>query len=366
MTVSDNTDIYTRDLYAEEDIDGADNVCVSEAPSQHIENEDIDTQSGGVDPQRWLEVPSIAFREWKESQRVNHKEFAPHSVNQYQTMFGAYLRWLSEKGVAMEKARPEHLDLFLASKAGRNGKAAAPSTRRRYLHLLNDVYEHLRLLELRKDNPAAPLIDLTRNQDFEKPAPCILSIELANRYIQWCKDQPAKQWFEIRNAALRLAFICSGIQVCELQALKPKNLIFDGQTMAFEVEAHGFVVARLAPVSKIAHDALLNWQSCLQDIAPDSEHLFPARMFTNGHDHPDKTAVASAEAFLIVQEAMVGIGYDRSRQGPQTLRNTFIARQIWDGKPVDRIMAWTGLRTSESVNKIAKLVPVRKDGIGPT
>lgn len=313
----------------------------------------------------WLTSPEIAFRTWKESQRVNRKEFAPHSVEQYETMFGAYLRWLCERGVSMQAAKPEHLDLFLSSKNGRDGKPAAPTTRRRYLHLLNKVYEHLRLLEIRKDNPAAPLIDLTKNQDFEKPAPTILPFELADRYIKWTLAQPQDNWNELRDKALRLVFIGSGVRVSEVQALKPADCVTDAGITALDIRAHGFVQARLAPVSELTAPALLAWKAKLLQMKPDAQHLFPARYFTIGHDHPDVTAVASAEAFLIVQEAMTAIGYDRARQGPQTLRNTFIARQIWDGKPVDRIMAWCGLQTSESVQKIARLVPVRRDGVMP-
>lgn len=318
-----------------------------------------------VDTTVWLNSPETAFRTWKESQRVNHKEFAPHSVEQYETMFRAYLRWLGERGVSMQAAKPEHLDLFLSSKNGRDGKPAAPTTRRRYLHLLNKVYEHLRLLEIRKDNPAAPLIDLTKNQDFEKPAPTILPFELADRYIKWTLDQPQEQWNELRDKALRLLFIGSGVRVSEVQMLRPENCVTDTGITALDIRAHGFVMARLAPVSELVAPVLLAWKAKLLEIMPDAQHLFPARFFAIGHDRPDVTAVASAEAFLIVQEAMNAIGYDRARQGPQTLRNTFIARQLWDGKPVDRIMAWCGLQTSESVQKIARLVPVRRDGVMP-
>lgn len=328
--------------------------------------DDASTEAAPDGADLWLRAPQVAFREWKESQRVNRKEFAPHSVEQYETMFRAYLRWLAERGISMQSAKGEHLDLFLSSKVGRDGRPAAPTTRRRYLHLLNHVYEHLRLLEICKDNPAAPLIDLTKNQDFEKPAPTILPFELADRYIQWTLKQPQDNWNELRDKALRLVFLCAGVTVSEVQSLRPQDCLTDQGITALDVPAHGFVRARLAPVSALAAPTLLAWQQRLKAMAPESEHLFPARFFAIGHDYPDVTAVASSEVFLIVQSAMQAIGYDRLRQGPSTLRNTFIARQIWDGKPVERIMAWCGLQTSESVNKIAKMVPIRKDGVKPS
>lgn len=313
----------------------------------------------------WLQSPDVAFNIWKASQRVNRKEFAPHSVEQYESMFRAYLRWLNERGVSMAHAKPEHLDLFLSSKNGRDGKPAAPTTRRRYLHLLNNVYEHIRLLELRKDNPVAPLIDLTRNQDYEKPAPTILAFEVADRYIRWTLAQSEGEWNELRDKALRMVFISSGLTVAEVQALHPDDCVTDQGMTALNVDAHGFVMARMAPVSQQGAAVLLRWKDCLKKLNPMSEHLFPARVSCFGHDEPGATAVASAEAFLIVQDAMTAIGYDKPRQGPQTLRNTFIARQLWDGKPVERIMAWCGLQTPESINRISKMVPARRDGVTP-
>ena len=327
--------------------------------------QDDEDQNTPSHSKNWLDSPGAAFREWKASQRVHHKEFSPHSIEQYETMFNAYLRWLSERDISMQLAKPEHLDLFLSSKMGRDGKDAAQTTRRRYLHLLNNVYEHLRLLEIRKDNPADPLIDLTKNQAFEKPAPTILSFDLAERYINWTIQQPSEKWIDIRNKALRLIFLCSGVRVSEAQSLEPGDCIIDYGITVLNIKTHGFVQARHAPVAEIASSSLLAWKSELLKIKPGSPYLFPARYFTIGHDHPDTMAISSEEAFLIVQEAMNAIGYDRARQGPQTLRNTFIARQIWDGKHTNKIMQWCGLQTSDSVKKIERLVPVKRDGVKP-
>lgn len=327
---------------------------------------DVEDQKGLLSNKNWLESPGMAFRDWKESQRVHHKEFSPHSIEQYETMFNAYLRWLSERNISMQFAKPEHLDLFLSSKMGRDGKSAAQTTRRRYLHLLKNVYEHLRLLEIRKDNPADPLVDLTKNQAFEKPAPIILSFELADRYINWTLEQPSKKWVDSRNKALRLIFLCSGVRVSEVQSLQPGDCLTDAGVTVLDIRPHGFVQARRAPVAEIASSSLLSWKSELLTIEPDSMHLFPARYFTIGHDHPDTVAISSEEAFLIVQEAMNAIGYDRARQGPQTLRNTFIARQIWSGKQTNKIMQWCGLQTSDSIKKIERLVPVRQDRVAPS
>jgi integrase/recombinase XerD len=317
----------------------------------------IDIDAARQHINRWRLNPETAFKEWKESQRVNQKEFASHSVEQYQTMFRAYLRWLGERGVALETATREHLDLFLNSKNGRDGKPAAQTTKRRYLHLLNNIYEHLRLIELRKDNPAEPLLDLTRHQDFEKPAPNVLPFELSERYIQWVMSQPDEMWHEARDKALRMIFIGSGMRLKEALNLRREDYRSSNGRAVFDVRAHGFVQARAVPLSSHANLAVLQWLLRLKAMDSTNNYVFPARYFKNGHDYPIMAHIASAETFLTIQEAMTAIGYERSGQGPQTLRNTFIARQIWEGKPVERIMQWCGLQTPETVNRISKMVP---------
>lgn len=316
----------------------------------------------GIGQSDWLINPQLAYRQWRESARIVgercQREFAPHSVEQYESMFKNYLLWLAEKGVSLTHATPEHLDLFLSSKKGRDGKPAASTTRRRYLNLLNNVYEHLRLMELTKANPVAPLIDLTRHQEFDKPAPTILPFELSARYIEWVSAQPQENWYDLRNKVIRLIFIASGITVQELQRLRPEQCLTDNGFTALEVEKHNLVPAHLAPVSSYAADVLLQWKRKLLELSPQSPFLFATR--AHGYALPQKDCISSVEVFLLIREAMEAIGYDRHRQGPQTLRNTFIARQIWDGKPVDRIMSWCGLRTSETVQNISRLVPVRR------
>ena len=309
---------------------------------------------------RWTKDPHAAFLDWKENQRVFHREFSAHSVEQYETMFKAYLRWLDGKKVKLADAQSEHIDIFLCSKQGRDGKPAAKTTRRRYLNLLNNIYEHLRIMELRKDNPVQPLIDLTRHQGFEKPAPTILRFEMADRFIEWSTEQTEETWSDLRNKALRLVFIGAGITVGEAQRLTPHQCIQDAGVTSLEINAHHFHINRIAPVSPAAVDVLIRWRDKLAVLQPESEHLFPARYCNFEDDRPDTCAISSAEAFLIIQEAMVAIGYNKSCQGPQTLRNTFIARQIWNGKPVHRIMQWCGLRTPDTVQKISRLVPARR------
>ena len=317
----------------------------------------------------WLRSPCLAYAQWVTSRRVLKREFNKHSIRQYQCMFNGFLRWLGEtRGRVLLEARTQDIDAFLGTKGGRNGSPASATTRRRYLHLVEGVYAHLVDIGLLEANPAGDLLEASRHQDFQRPAPIILSEALMERFVRWCVAQPKENWFDLRDNAMRLLFLASGITVCELQALHPKDLkqlSAPATMLTLDIEAHGFVPDRVAPVAAFARPALLAWAKRLEAITPDSEFLFPAREYGFTIDRPDNVAISSPECYTIVQTALNSIGYERQRQGPQTLRNSFIAHQVWKGREFHRITQWVGLRTNETVSKIARLVPVRRDGVVP-
>lgn len=370
------------------------------------------------DRERWTADPVVAFTEWKESQSVNKRKYDDHSVGQYASMFGRYVSWLRAQGLRIEDAREEHLDLFLSTKRGRVSgddgiaKPAAASTRRRYLQLLDKVYTHLRLLELTKENPAAPLLDLTRHQSFIKPAPRVLSMAQQEDYISTCnglhqaqlqraqliqdrahladstdpslgwiesqlgldlpQEQAAPPWVIKRDLALRLTFLASGITVQEMQRLGPSDVLVEGGESAdtldvsLQIAAHNFVPARRAPLAAFAADALIAWRQHLLGLSPAAKKLFPARKVGFNHDDlMSDRPISSSEAYLCIQPVLDHVA-PGPRQGPQTLRNSFLLRQIYDEVPLDRIISWTGLASTESLHRIKMLVPIRRDGVRPT
>lgn len=311
----------------------------------------------------WERAPDLAFARWAGERRPSNMELAAHSVEQYQAMWHAYSRWLTDHGVLATQASAEHIDRFLRSKQGRNGAPAAKTTRRRYLQMLNKVYEHLCLIELREDNPAEPLVSLQRHQGFVKPAPTVLPLSLADRFIEWTLAQSTQHWCDARNQALRLAFACAGLTTAQAQSLHPHDLYLEGETLVINVPESAQTPAHATPVSPAARDAMLGWATRLRRIAPAISHLFPARESCFGRDGPLDQAVSAVECFDVTRSALLAIGYDRPRQGPQTLRNTFIARQLHHQVPVDRIMLWAGLRTSDTIERISKVTPLRADGV---
>lgn len=322
-------------------------------------------------PDMWRNEPDSAFAIWKRSQLVNKRQIAPHSMEQYGTMFGAYVRWLLENQVAMLDATSADVERFLSSRQGRPAKdgtteLAAVSTRRRYMQLIHSVYEHLRQLGLRKSNPVDVILGLQSNKNFVKPPPRILDEKVVAAYEAYCLESDVSTWHRLRDRAMRLLFLGSGITVAEMQRLTPRSVRFEPDgSLALEIVAHGFTDAHVAPVAQFASPALLEWMQALQANWPGIEPLFPARKFGFSTDYPDGTPIPATECFLVIQEALRGAGYTDSNQGPQTLRNTFIARQIRAGISRERIRTWCGLATDDTIDRIHKLVPLREGDPAP-
>jgi site-specific recombinase XerD len=326
----------------------------------------------------WLNTPQRAFRAWRESMRTHGSEFAAHSLEQYESMFSRFLDWLGDRALHLESVDAARIEAFLEGlRGGRLGdKPAAPSTRRRYLLLLHHTFAHLQFLGVRADLPTAGMTELAPNQAFLRPAPTFLSPKVTRAYIAWCQAQDSTTWADERDRAIRLLFLAAGLTTAELQRLCVGDALIDDdeQFAQLRIAAHGFVPERAAPVADYAAQPLSRWLQArhaqLQSLAPSERLqavLFPGIAPMGpvpGEPRPSRDAICANEAYLLVKTGLVAIGQTGSRLGPQTLRNTFIARQIDQGHPTERIMDWCGLLTAESVRAVQRMVPKRTaDGL---
>lgn len=313
--------------------------------------------------QMWRDDPTRAFACWKASKTVGKRGFASHSMEQYRAMFGAFLRWMSENSFDIKTVTVAQLESFLSEGIGRpdaEGRRtpAAASTRQRYLQLLKSVFEQLRAAGLRQSNPAIELMEGTDARSFVKPPPRVLQPETIEKYKAWTLSRPMKTWVDVRNRALRLMFLATGAMVVEVRNLRARDLSFDPETglCVVQIEGWGMTPVHSVPAANFATEAIRAWLGELERLQPSSDVLFPASSLT---DEFEPTPVPPEACFSIVQEVMLGIGWKESLQGPQTLRNTFIAQQIRAGVPSHMIRHWCGLHTDDTISRVAQVVPIR-------
>jgi len=70
------------------------------------------------------------------------------------------------------------------------------------------------------------------------------------------------------------------------------------------------------------------------------------------------------DVYLITRAALEASGFAGKQRGPQTLRNTFIRRQLWNGKEPAVVMAWTGLASQRTIKKLLRTLP-NQQGVIP-
>ena len=327
----------------------------------------------------WQRAPARAFELWKRSQRVRGKaEFDEHSIEQYACMWKRWTDFMARRDLDVTLVQAGDVDDFLAGlRGGRlHDRPAAPSTRRRYLFLVARTFAFLESVGVVEANPCAGMPETQRHQANERPARALLTELQEKAFIEWSLEQgEGPRWERARDCALRLLFLASGITVAEARALRVESVhIEPGDTPgswvgSIDIEAHGQVPARRAPVAPFAVAPLANWlrkRSVL--LRAPGELVFNTRRLHDPHDEhamPAADALSAKEIYDLVASALRACGYERSRAGPQTLRNAFLARQIRAGVELERIRDWAGLQTVEQLRSLARQVPRRDDGVAP-
>jgi len=340
--------------------------------------QDLFNEEAELECALWRADPVRAFDIWQRRRLIGvnqRSSLDERSTRQYAAMFGRVCRWLGENDSHIVAVRPEELERFLGSIGGR-GAAAADSTVRRYLALVEKVIDHLNDIGVRVDrtqggsldNPARDLLRLPRYRYKEPPAPVFLSQSKSERYIEWVREQPVEGWVDVRDKALRMVFLACGVTVDEVRRMRVSDAIVtddEGEVTQLQIVGHhAGQTARVVPVAAWAWGGITRWFRLRKAMFLESDAFFLARSSDFKLAEPGLDAMSATEVFTIIQEAMVAIGHTGQRQGPQTLRHTFTVRQLLMDVPKERIAEWLGLQTTEAVTAVARQLP-RRGGYSP-
>ena len=161
----------------------------------------------------WIEAPDAAFREWM---RGAFRQAAG-------SMYPAARAWSALRGFmtarqrhVVETSTPE-LKAFLAT-FERGGKANARARRcRRLLEVFDLAFEAIRTAGVRRDNPAAPLVQ--GYPPSARPLPVVLSPAQRAALAQTFYQVP-RQWRQVRNRAIALLVLSEGLRPAEVALLR--------------------------------------------------------------------------------------------------------------------------------------------------
>jgi integrase/recombinase XerD len=320
------------------------------------------------DRQLWLSEPVAAFRAWRRSMKAaNGYAYGERSIRQHSAMFATFVAFCEARRVSVLQIDSEQVEAFFQTLSGRPIKhgqdsvryqegelpPAAVSTRRRYAQLLMQSFEHLARTRVRPGNPIAPLM-----KTLDKPeAPgfvSYLSKAQEDAYLAYVQAMSEAHWCAHRDKTLLLLLSASGVS--ELVHLRVGDLMLTDYEPALQVSQRGLKHAHAAPIASFALITLQAWLKRIEGAAPD------APLFADGRGNAQP--MVARDIYLITRGALEASGFGGKQRGPQTLRNTFIRRQLWNGKEPAAVMAWTGLASDRTIKKLLRTLPNRQ-GISP-
>lgn len=153
--------------------------------------------------QGWATDPLPSFTTWLAERRINGgRHFRESTIDTYQAMFTSWLEQLQHKSLSLLEATPsDALEFF-------DEKNLEPVSRRRYLQLLNKVYEHLNILGWSGHNPLR--LELASERILDVPLPEGLAAEDKDKLIQHLAAQNG--WKASRDRAVIALLMGAGLR----------------------------------------------------------------------------------------------------------------------------------------------------------
>lgn len=315
----------------------------------------------------WKANAAQAFEHWQRRRLVKSK-YAPsdNAQRQYRTMFGKVLRELARQKPpqTLLTADSNALLTFLRSLTGiappspkAEGEEPPPKaipparkrTVRRYLRLLEDVYAHLVMIGARRGNPVQPLLTLRDFVPEAPPLPPALMWAATERLIRNTLDAEATSWVQIRDRAMILTPLATGLKASEVVMATVEGLQLDERHPYIEVRPQGLRAGRNAGIAPWLIEPLRMWLAKRNELGPQTDALFISQKgdAVSTEYLYEKTATAMAQA---------GFGH-RLGRGPAALRNAWALRQMTEGASLEEITKMLGLQSLTTARRLETMLP---------
>lgn len=299
----------------------------------------------------WLKNPTVAFEHWQRS--ISHTEgflYAERSVRQHCAMWRRFVQYLNANMLDIQSIQSDKLAQFLDGLLSKNGSAADPSTKRRYLKLLGAAFDHLEKVGLRPGgNPCSALYKRYRPAPVKNPG--ALDSQDDDKFVAAVMAQQPRTWRDYRDQAMMVLIIGSGLYASEVIGMEMDQLILDADPPYIHVVAHGKVPERKAPIVPFAREPLRKWLELRATLPVSNERA----VFVSGKGGRMLPATLYRKVQAILKSNNTTL-HPRGGFGPQVLRNSFLMRQLAKDKPVDVVQQWAGHVELKSTLRYRRLV----------
>lgn len=178
---------------------------------------------------QWSLSPRESFTEWLAQLRVlGVRSLRESSFETYLAMFSVWERYLREKGLGILEANSLDAQRFFEQ------HELEPSSRRRYLQLLDKVYHQLKLIGFKGENPLKNEF-LKEGLLPEQIPPCLTLNQLK---LLISTLERAKGWKGGRDRALVALTAGAGLRVNELISLRIQDIDLDWKVNVSSTGVH--------------------------------------------------------------------------------------------------------------------------------
>jgi len=293
----------------------------------------------------WLSNPTLAYRDWqtREAAGADKRPFSARSIVQHQAMFEHFRRHLVVRGTTVTTFGADDIEAFWRTS---DAQTYTQTTRVRYVKLLDRLCRHLVFAGVRKDNPAASMLESVRWPD-EEPEPQYLDAAMDER-LQAHLQSPADDLAGLRSRAIVALFLATGITAAEARSARVADLHPDAEPPYFLVPAHGPRDARTVHLAEFAVPLLSEWLARRETLPIEGDLLFTLL--------PDGRPITDMSFGRIVSTALEAIGAADVEMSPRTLRNTFCRRQLLARRTHDDVSQMLGLTSHRTCTRISATI----------
>lgn len=271
-------------------------------------------------------------------------QMSVESAKVYRFMWGKLIRWMRSNELGFVKMRSTHIELFFIE------ERITKHHRYRYVRLIERVYQHLALENPGLGNPGSQAARKGVGEGSNSPT-AYLDKNQRESLIQWISRDLSREtyarkdlhWKEKRDLAITAVMLGGGVKVGEAQALSVSCMsVADYAWLEIEEEnGHGHTTC----LQPFARDVLRQW------VMHRARMAFPGNwLFVAGADGRKMDAATLYRRAQRVMEC-AGINLD-AREGPQTLRNTFVSMLFDQAVPDATVGSYLGLREAASVDRL--------------
>lgn len=286
----------------------------------------------------WESDSMSCFKGW-----LAQQDMSLESAKVYGFMWGKFTRWIHEHGLDLERVHSSHIAQFL------NQADLIKHHRYRYVRLIERVYQYLASENPSLGNPGSEAARARIGEGTNAPT-TYLEENQREKLIRWvCRDPSGEQyarkdqrWKEIRDLAMTAAMLGGGLKVGEARRLSVSCISGDLSQIEIPADNGPSHTTCLLP---FARDVVRQW------VALRAQMRFPGNwLFVASADGRQMDAVT---LYRRVHQVMKRAGIDlEAREGPQTLRNSFVASLFAAGVDDAVVAGYLGLREPTSISRL--------------